>query len=354
MQRRQQVHHEDQLRGSCLNGAPDLELIWRYSFRRLVLALASLKLTPIGLLLLGAASVAVYKFDHGAVPWLAAPLLLLALNLIAAVATNGVFRRQLPLLVFHLALIALVLLAAAGRLSYLKGQAEVTEGAAFGGLKSRESGPLHWGRLDQLHFINDGFEISYMAGPVMDRNVSRMRWQDGQRQERSGEVENNKPLVLLGYRIYPTSNKGFAPVFVWQAKGGLPMLTSVHLPSFPANATSQAQTWRPQGSQADFWVMLNVDENLIPSDRSSRFRLPDDRKLVLRHREMRYEMQPGERLVLPDGTLEYRELRTWMGYRVFYDWTIPWMLAACAVAVLSMAWHFWRKFASTPWNSEER
>ena len=42
-----------------------------------------------------------------------------------------------------------------------------------------------------------------------------------------------------------------------------------------------------------------------------------------------------------------------MGYRIFYDWTIPWMLAACAIAVLSMAWHFAGKFASNPWNRED-
>jgi cytochrome c biogenesis protein len=324
----------------------------RHSFKHWLLSLASLKLTPIGLLFLGAASVAVYKFDDSAAPWLAAPLLLLALNLIAAVATNAVFRRQLPLLVFHLALIALVLLAAAGRLSYLKGQAEVTEGAAFDGLKGRESGPLHWGRIESVNFVNDGFEINYMRGPVLDRNVNRIRWIDGNGQERSGEIEQNQPLVQHGYRIYPTSNKGFAPVFVWHTRSYPPLLAAVHLPSFPANATSQAQTWRPQGSQADMWVMLHVDENLIPSDRPSRFRLPDDRGIVLRHRDVRYELQPGQRITLPDGILEYRELRTWMGYRVFYDWTIPWMLAACAVAVLSMSWHFWSKFASKPWTEE--
>ena len=325
-----------------------------HALKRLALALASLRLTPVWMLLLAAASVAVYKFDHSAAPWLAVPLLLLASNLMASVATNGLFRRQMPLLVFHLALIALVLLAAAGQLSYLKGQAEVTEGAAFEGLKGRDSGPLHGGRLDQLHFINDGFEISYMPGPVMDRNVNQVRWQSGDGREHVGQIEDNQPLVLLGYRIYPTSNKGFAPVFVWHAKNQQPLLAAVHLPSFPANATSQAQTWRPEGATADIWVMLTVDENLIPSDRASRFRLPDERKIVLRQRDVRYELQPGDRLALPDGTLEYRELRTWMGYRVFYDWTIPWMLAACAVAILSMAWHFWRKFASDPWNAEAR
>jgi hypothetical protein len=321
---------------------------------RWVLALASLKFTPFGLALLGTASVAVYKFDHSATPWLAAPLLLLALNLIAAVATNGVFRRNTPLLMFHLALIALVLLAATGRLTYLKGEAELTQGAAFDGLKDIEAGPFHWGQLDKLRFVNDGFEISYKAGPVLDRNVNRVRWHNERGQELAGEIEDNLPLILFGYRIYPTSNKGFAPLFVWQPLNGAQVLGAVHLPSFPVNATAQAQTWRPKGSQADFWVTLNVDPNLIPSDRPSRFRLPADQTLVLRHLDVRYEMKPGDRLALPDGTLEYRELRTWMGYRLFYDWTIPWMLAACAVAVLSMAWHFWRKFASTPWNADNK
>lgn len=321
---------------------------------RLVLALASLKLTPVGLLLLGIASVAVYKLDQAAAPWLAAPLLLLAINLSAAVATNGVFRRQMPLLVFHLALISLVLLAATGQLMYLKGTAEVTEGAGFTGLKSRDAGPLHVGRIDEVHFVNDGFEIAYMAGPVLDRLLNRLRWHDGKGVERTGEIEINKPLVLNGYRIYPTSNKGFAPVFLWRPVNGAELLAAVHLPSYPANATGQAQSWRPAGSKEDIWVMLDVEENLIPSDRTSRFRLPDQRKIVVRYQGKRWEMQPGERIALADGTLEYRELRTWMGYRFFYDWTIPWMLAACGVGVLSLAWHFQRKFASTPWDEEEK
>ena len=66
--------------------------------RSYVLALASLNLTPFGLALLGVATVAVYQIGDSATPWLAGPLFLLAANLIAAVATNGAFRRQLPLL----------------------------------------------------------------------------------------------------------------------------------------------------------------------------------------------------------------------------------------------------------------
>lgn len=318
----------------------------------IVLALASLKFTPVGLILLGIASVAVYKFDHSAAPWLALPLLLLALNLIASVATNGVFRKQLNLLVFHLALIVLVLLAAAGRLMYLKGTAEVTEGTAFSGLSSRDAGPLHIDRIDKVHFMNDGFNIDYLAGPMLDRLVNRVRWQDGKGGERTAEIELNKPLILFGYRIYPTSNKGFAPLFLWRPDAGEALIAAVHLPGYPGNATNQAQTWRPAGAQGDIWIMLDIDEELIPADKPSHFRLPQRQKIVVRHQQSRWELEPGAQVALPGGVLEYQGLRTWMGYRFFYDWTIPWMLAACAVGVLSLSWHFWAKFAVKPWNKE--
>jgi cytochrome c biogenesis protein ResB len=319
---------------------------------RLILALASLKFTPVGLILLGVAAIPVFDSQYGATMWLAGPLLLLAVNLICAVATNGVFRKQMPLLVFHLALIALVLLAAAGRLMYLKGTAELTEGTAFTGLKSREAGPLHIDRVADVHFVNDGFRIDYMAGPILDHLVNRVRWAGGDGTERVADIELNKPLTLLGYRIYPTSNKGFAPVFLWQLQGGEALLASVHLPSYPAHATGQAETWRLPGTQEEVWLMLEVEEGLIADDKPSQFRLPAQRKLVLRHRDQRMELQPGQRISVAGGTLEYRELRTWMGYRFYHDWTIPWMLAACALGAVSLSWHYWRRFASTPWNKD--
>lgn len=318
---------------------------------RLLLGLASLKLTLAGLLLLGAATVLVYKLDHSAAPWLAAPLLLLACNLGAAIATNAAFRRQRPLLLFHLALLALVLLAAVGRLTYLKAIAEITEGAEFAGLMQVEAGPLHSGRQDRLRFANQGFQISYLPGPMMDRNVNRVSWQDASGQWQEAEIENNRPLVLAGYRIYPTSNKGFALIFDWQPRGGQPQLAAAHLPSYPANATGQALAWRPPGSRDDIWVMLDIEDTLIPADRHSRFRLPEQREIVLRQGSQRWQLQPGARLEVAGGRLQYLEMRTWMGYRIFYDWTIPWMLGACALAIASLGWHFWNKFSARPWDN---
>lgn len=319
---------------------------------RFVQPLASLKLTLVGMVLLALASIAVYKLEHPASPWLAAPLLLLGLNLIAAVVTNGVFRRNAPLLVFHLALIVIVLLGAAGRLTYLKGGAEVTEGEAFTGLKHSEAGPLHPWRIDRVQFINEGMDIRYTPGPVRVSTETRVRWLDEQGVERRGAARDNAPLVLFGYHFNVTANKGFAPVLLWQPTVGEAVLGAVHLPSYPAQENAQTATWRPGALKDDIWIMLPIRETLIPADRASRFRLPDERKLVVRHRDARWELQPGERVELPGGVLEYRELRTWMGYQVYYDWTVPWLLAASLVAVLSLAWYFWRKYAARPWNPD--
>jgi len=62
------------------------------------------------------------------------------------------------------------------------------------------------------------------------------------------------------------------------------------------------------------------------------------------------ELRPGDGVDLPEGRLDYQGVRAWMGYTVFYDWTIPWLLAAALGAVGALGWHFWRKFAGRPWN----
>jgi cytochrome c biogenesis protein len=73
---------------------------------------------------------------------------------------------------------------------------------------------------------------------------------------------------------------------------------------------------------------------------------------VLRIGERRWELQPGGSVELPEGRIEYRGLRGWMGYSVFYDWTIPWLLAASLVAIGALGAHFWSKFAAKPWNAQ--
>ncbi|WP_332672798.1 cytochrome c biogenesis protein ResB [Aromatoleum sp.] len=321
------------------------------SERGLLRRLASLRLT-LGLLALLAVGILIAQRFEEARTWpIVVPLALLAANLLAAVATNGVFRRQTALLVFHLSLVALVLLVAAGRLTYLKGHVGITNGAGFDGeLAIDERGPWHVGNLDAVRFTNDGFSVGYAPGWQRGATRNTVLWRDGDGRWQQSVIGDQEPLVLAGYRFYTTFNKGFAPTFGWQRDGATTVHGSVQLPSYPLNEFSQAAEWTPPGSRVAVWVMLDIDEVVIDPHAHSAFRLPQAYKLVVRVGDERHEMRPGDALRLPDGTLTFDGLRGWMGYRVFYDWTLPWLLAAGAVAVVSLGTHFWQKFAASPWN----
>lgn len=313
--------------------------------------LASLRLTLALLALLAVGILVAQRFEEARTWPIVVPLALLAANLLAAVATNGVFRRQTALLVFHLSLVALVLLVAAGRLTYLKGHVGVTEGASFDGeLAIDERGPWHAGDLDAVRFTNEGFTVDYAPGWQRGATRNAVRWQDGDGRWQQSVIGDQEPLIVAGYRFYTTFNKGFAPTFTWQRDGAPTVHGSVQLPSYPLNEFGQAAEWTPPGSRVAVWAMLDIDEVVIDPEARSEFRLPQAYTLVVRVGAERHEMRPGDTLRLPDGTLTFDGLRGWMGYRVFYDWTLPWLLAAGAVAVVSLGTHFWQKFAAKPWD----
>ncbi len=313
---------------------------------------ASLKLTLLILAALGAAIMFAYLSETPTTWVLAGPLTAFALNLSAAVATNPVFRRQTALLVFHLALIAIILLIAAGRLTYLKGQLELAEGEVFDGqLMQEESGPWHQRQLETLRFSNDGFTIDYAKGIRRGNTRNQVSWVAPNGQIQWAVIGDQVPLVLDGYRFYTSHNKGFAPAFTWHPNsGGLPVLGTVHLPAYPLHEYKQAIEWTLPGSKTPLWVMLQFDEVILDPAKPSEFRLPAKHQIVVRAGEERRELKPGEAVRLAEGVLVYNGLRSWMGYTVFYDFTLPWLLAACVLAVLSLAWHFWNKFSAKPWN----
>lgn len=315
--------------------------------------LASLRLTLALLGVLGAAILAAYFGGLRYSPAIAAGLSALAVNLLANLVVTPRLRQQGPLLLFHLALLAIILLVALGRMVYLRGQVEVLDGEEFAGqLLRHDAGPWHPWRLDEVRFVNHGFRIAYAPGLLRQQTRNRVSWLNARGQEESAEIGDDTPLVLSGYRFYTTWNKGFALVFAWQPRRGPPVLGSVNLPGYPANALKQAQEWRLPGVPEPVWAMLQFEGELIPEDRDGEFRLPDDYRVVVRYGDRRWDLVPGEdtAIDLPGGQLRFVELRTWMGYLVTWDATIPWLLLAATVAVLALGWHFWREFSRRPWN----
>jgi cytochrome c biogenesis protein ResB len=340
--------------------------------------LASLKLALVIIVALTAGVLFSYLSAVRTTWALVVPLGLLSINLAAAVATNAAFRRQKGLLVFHLALIAIVLLIATGRLTYLRGTLELTEGVMFdGNLTTSEAGPLHHWHLKDVKFVQDGFQIDYDPGtpnqgfgtdkePKMGSASSvsdtrgarraetrnRVHWLDNKQEWHTEVIGDNIPLEILGYHFFTTSNKGFAPLFTWTPTGGAPTTGSIHLPSYPINEYKQYLEWTPPGTNLKLWTQLQFDEVIINPFKPSQFRLPEQHKIVIRQGDNRFELHTGDSVNLPGGVLTYQGLKTWMGYNVDNDWTIGWLFAACIVAMSSLAWHFWKKFAARPWQTD--
>jgi hypothetical protein len=315
--------------------------------------LGSLKLTLVILVLLAASVLAAYFSQLRTSLWVVAALALLALNLLVALVTQRFDRHKLPLQLFHWALLASLLLLAVGRVTYLRGQLELVQGEEFSGtLTQTDAGPWHYSRLDQLRFVNEGFTIGYSVGLQRDQTRNLISFLDADGHAQQIEIGDQIPLVLRGYRFYTTPNKGFAPTFSWQpAAGGRAVLGSVHLPPYPAHEYKQAKTWTLPGTSISVWAMLQFDEIILSPDRPSEFKLPSEHQLIIRIDEQRYQLKPGEAIELKQGRLVYVGLRSWMGYTVFYDWTIHWLLATSALAVAAMGWHFWRKFTARPWDA---
>ncbi|HWH40517.1 MAG TPA: cytochrome c biogenesis protein ResB [Usitatibacter sp.] len=314
--------------------------------------LASLNLTLAGLLTL-AVSVAVYAASKVPSPALVvAPLALLLVNLLAAVATNRVFRANLPLMLFHCALLAIVALAAAGRLTQFKGQVELAEGEVFeGDVGEVEAGPLHRNALDRVRFVNDGFTIRYAAGLKRAETRNAIRIFDAQGGVTPLVIGDTEPLRAYGYRFYTSPNKGFSLVFRWFPRNGSAVRGTVNLPAYPANEHRQALEWGLPAGGPRIWTQLQFDKPPLDADADTSFRKPGQHRVVLRVGERRWELAPGEQVTLDGGVLAYEGLSTWMGYTVFSDWTMPWLIAACILAVASLGWHFGRRFAATPWDA---
>ena len=316
-----------------------------------LMALASLRLTLFCLVLLLAAVVFIYGREDvpGVTLPLVLPLSMLSINLLAAILTNKAFRRQLPLLVFHLALLAIIVLVGVGRMTYLRATSEVVTGGEHQAMDRVQAGPWHRGAMDSVHFENLGFRVEYKPGVKRDATVNKIRWRDESGIPHTTEIGDQVPLLVHGYRFYTSSNKGFSALFRWEPGQGAAELGAVSFPSYPANKDTQTSNWR-LGTE-DIRVTLNIREQLIDPEKTSQFRLPGAHDVTVDFSWRVATLQAGESVLIPGGRLVYVGLTTWMGYNVFYDWTMPWLLAACALAVLALGWHFWRKFALRPWQA---
>ena len=322
--------------------------------------LASSRLTLAGFAVLAVGVLATYSKPGASAAPMVLPLALLALNLAAALAVRPELRRG-GLGLFHAALLAMLLLVAAGRLTHFDGRVEVAEGAMLdpARIEVTGSGPWHGDRWQRLQFRQGPYEVDYAAG-VKRAHTRSSVWPGGmQKGEQKGEqngaqngaptaapdlVGDDTPLVLEDYRFYTTHNKGLAPLLTWQPDGGAAVQGVLHMPSYPLFDYQQENRWTaPDGTALRFWLRIErpmpehtawtLDPHTLPA------------VLVVEVGGVRSELKPGESVALPGATLRYERLNGWMGYRIFYDPTLLPMFVVALLGVLGLAWHLWRRSA---------
>lgn len=308
-------------------------------------ALASPRLTVAFFFLMAAGGLWVAQGGGNATWTVLLPLTLLVVNLAAAIATKPRFRADLPLLLFHLALLALVVLFGLARLVYFDGAVMLTAGTAFDSstLARDLRGPLHGDGVRALRFANEGFTENFPERSKYRETYNRVRWWDESGASQIAEIGDDRPLVLDGYRIYASSRRGFSPIFHWQPANGPESLGSVELPDRDqAEMGPASKLHLPGGMEA--WVLLLADAPTIAPGGQLVDRGSDDvaHHLVLRIGEQRHELRQGQSVQLDGGRLSYVRLSSWMGYRIVYDPTEPWLAATVVVAIASLLWFYAR------------
>jgi cytochrome c biogenesis protein len=308
--------------------------------KRLLARLGSTRLTLAGFALLGA-TVLASQFTFVPAGWgTALPLLLLAVNLAAALLGRSPLRRG-GLGLFHVALLGCLLLLAWGRLTHFEGRVELVQGGTLdaAAVQVTSQGPWAGDALATLSVEQGAISVHYAPGVKRQRTRSQVWLGEGAARELR-TVGEDQPLRLQGYRLYTTHNKGFAPLVRWVAPGAAPISGALHLPSYPMMDWQQQQRWQPpDGPELRFWLRLPA-----PVDEQGAWQFEPQRvqaALVVDVAGQRFELQPGQSAHGAFGELRYERLLGWMGYRIHRDPSLePLALLAC-LGVLGLALHLW-------------
>lgn len=299
--------------------------------------LANLKLTAVGLGLLGVGLFLQLRMPATA-PWsVAAPLALLAINLACALAVDRRFRDRPALFGFHVCLLLLLSVAYAGQLASLHARVTVVEGSAIDAesIEVVARGPFAPDVAVLESLAQEGFAVAYTAGLNRGITSSRLRLPDGT----LVSVGDDIPLRYRGFRLYTTPNKGLAAIVTWIGDDGSRITGSLMFPSYPAQQIMQRLDWNtPVGEPLDMAIGAPIVDHagdwVLDGD------LVADSTLMVRVGDREgIPLVPGGQVRLTGGYLRYDDTRLWMGYRISCIPGLSLLLALALLTVAMMASH---------------
>lgn len=309
--------------------------------RRILTLLADPHLTLIGIVVFGiGAGIGAYR-PEGMQSWLVAPLVLLAGNLLAAVAIDARFRRRVPLLGFHFCLLAVVGLGGVGQLVRFTGSVELAQGQTFepAMVRTEQRGIWHPDRLERVVFTQGSILVRYGPGLRRIGTESRVRLLQGGGRVVENPVGDDGPLLASGYRFYPTSNKGFAAYLSWARSDGTRQRGTVHFPSFPLLAEAQENRWQLPGGET--LVLILDPDFIVPESGSWILRSAGDSPRLSVYVDGRQEvLRVGDQFVADGDVVRFDGVGLWMGYWIYSEPSMAWLLAAALLGVIFIGWHF--------------
>jgi len=229
--------------------------------------LASLRLTLVGMLMLAVLAVLGVRSDAVSIDMTTIPLVLLAMNLVAALMTNRTLRTQAGLLVFHVGLLMVFGLIGLSVLTRFDGHVEVAQGAGFepAAVTTTANGWLHDNRLDGIEFYQSDIRVDYLPRLVRQETRSTVEYRGADGAMHRATIGDKVGFEVDGYRFLATFNKGFALLLHWQDDTGAEAIGAVNFLSFPRHDWNQVTTWTtPAGQEVE--LEIDFDEPYFNDD----------------------------------------------------------------------------------------
>ncbi len=320
---------------------------------RMLAKMGSLKITAALLLPLIATVFLINRLESMNTAWVAVPLSLLSVNLLAAIATNAAFRRQPPLLVFHIFLLATIIFAGFGTLTEFDGHVELVEGESFDSsqIELTKFGRLRQHGPDNVRFTQGKIAVDYAPNLIRQSTTSDVVLGGDDEATEVRRIGDRISTTIDGYRFATSFNKGFAVLIHWDGDDSRDVLGAINMPAYPEFAWKQVNNWTtPGGEDMQFELLLHKRPDRTGSWRLQSNGVNFSLKITGANGETAL-LGAGDRLALADGAITVAGLRMWMGYRVDSNAYLLWTLLAAFASVAALGWHFANKYFSVPSNA---
>ncbi len=304
---------------------------------------------------------------------------------VVEVSAERGYGRKSGNLVFHLALVGLLIVTAWGVLVHYRGQVVVVEGEPMVNsavdYDSFESGAwFDVGSQEPFRITLDSFDSAFTPQARPDHFEAHVTLTRGDGTVSTASIQPNDPLGVGSANVYLTGN-GYAPVItVTDAEGEVAFSGPVLFLPQDTNYTSTGVIQVPDANGGDpqlgfsgqlYPTAVRVDGNVVVA---SSFPLADDPVIILNvwtgdlglddgqaqnlfaldtdglTQEMttasdgseiplELQLEPGQTVDLPDGqgTITFSEIRRFAALDVRWDPSVPWMGLFAGLAVAGLA-----------------